>query len=98
MVATPVVAAESLSWPGARIRACPQLPPPSAPPGAVIGVTLWRRPVLSMRVFRCHACGLEVDRDLNAARNLEKLVESVQDVAGSGPEALTDHGGDVSPG
>ncbi|VCU54805.1 hypothetical protein TTHNP4_00213 (plasmid) [Thermus thermophilus] len=27
---------------------------------------------LSQRVFRCEACGLEVDRDLNAAVNLQK--------------------------
>ncbi|WP_022799507.1 RNA-guided endonuclease InsQ/TnpB family protein, partial [Thermus islandicus] len=27
---------------------------------------------LSQRVFRCEACGLEVDRDLNAAVNLKK--------------------------
>nr|MDA8344446.1 zinc ribbon domain-containing protein [Thermaerobacter sp.] len=30
---------------------------------------------LSRRVFRCGACDLELDRDLNAARNLEKLAE-----------------------
>ncbi|MFZ8812642.1 MAG: zinc ribbon domain-containing protein, partial [Thermus aquaticus] len=27
---------------------------------------------LSQRVFRCEACGLEMDRDLNAAINLRK--------------------------
>jgi putative transposase len=32
---------------------------------------------LAERTFRCEACGLQVDRDLNAARNLAKLVESV---------------------
>ncbi len=35
---------------------------------------------LGDRVFRCEACGLEIDRDLNAARNLASLV------AGSSPE------------
>ncbi len=35
---------------------------------------------LSEPVFRCEACGLALDRDLNAARNLAALV------AGSGPE------------
>ncbi|MDR1875402.1 MAG: transposase [Synergistaceae bacterium] len=28
---------------------------------------------LSDRIYRCPSCGLEIDRDLNAARNLEKL-------------------------
>ena len=35
---------------------------------------------LGQRVFRCEACGAEIDRDLNAARNLALLV------AGSSPE------------
>ena len=30
---------------------------------------------LYVRVFRCHTCGLAIDRDLNAARNLARLVE-----------------------
>lgn len=30
---------------------------------------------LSRRVFRCGACGLELDREVNAARNLGKLAE-----------------------
>ena len=41
---------------------------------------------LSERVYRCQACGLELDRDQNAARNLAALVEMV--VAGSGSETL----------
>jgi putative transposase len=41
---------------------------------------------LWVRVFRCEACGLELDRDLNAARNLAELAWQVPDVAGSGPE------------
>jgi IS605 OrfB family transposase len=32
---------------------------------------------LAKRTFRCEACGLVVDRDLNAARNLAKLVHHV---------------------
>ena len=36
---------------------------------------------LGERVFRCEACGTEIDRDLNAARNLASLA------AGSSPEA-----------
>ncbi|PZN06884.1 MAG: transposase [Bacillota bacterium] len=40
---------------------------------------------LSERVFRCEECGLVLDRDENAARNLAALVAAV---AGSGPETL----------
>ena len=43
---------------------------------------------LSDRVYRCDACGLELDRDLNAAINLENL-------AGSSP--VTARGEDVRP-
>lgn len=40
---------------------------------------------LSERVYRCDACGLSIDRDLNAAINIK--------VAGSAPETLNAHGG-----
>jgi putative transposase len=47
---------------------------------------------LAERTFRCQACGLVVDRDVNAARNLATLVDGIQQieqvVAGSGPETL----------
>ena len=42
---------------------------------------------LSERVFDCDACGLSIDRDLNAAVNIQ--------VAGSAPETLNARGGDV---
>ena len=42
---------------------------------------------LSERVFHCDACGLSLDRDLNAAVNIQ--------VAGSAPETLNARGGDV---
>jgi putative transposase len=42
---------------------------------------------LSERVFRCEACGVVIDRDLNAARNLAT-------VAGSSPETLHACGGE----
>lgn len=42
---------------------------------------------LSERVFHCDACGLSIDRDLNAAINIR--------VAGSAPETLNARGGDV---
>jgi putative transposase len=47
---------------------------------------------LAERIFRCQACGLVLDRDQNAARNLAALVDGIQQVelmvAGSGPETL----------
>jgi putative transposase len=51
---------------------------------------------LSVRVFACEACGLVIDRDLNAARNLAAVVTNL--VAGSGPETRNARGGDGSPG
>jgi IS605 OrfB family transposase len=51
--------------------------------------------LLSARVFHCEVCGLRVDRDLNAARNLARLVDFV---AVSGPETRNARGGDGSPG
>lgn len=37
------------------------------------GVVAKEKLDLSVRIFECHACGLVIDRDLNAARNIEKL-------------------------
>jgi len=48
---------------------------------------------LAERTFTCEACGLALDRDLNAARNLAQLVELIV-AAGSGPEALNARGAD----
>ena len=45
---------------------------------------------LNERVYRCDGCGLSIDRDLNAAINIE--------VAGSAPETQNAHGGTVSRG
>ena len=45
---------------------------------------------LSERTFNCDACGLSMDRDLNAAINIK--------VAGSAPETLNAHGGTVRRG
>jgi putative transposase len=50
---------------------------------------------LAERTFRCEACGLVLDRDLNAARNLARLV---QDVAQSGWETQNARGADTRPG
>jgi putative transposase len=49
---------------------------------------------LAERTFQCEACGLWIDRDLNAARNLAKLVESV---AQSGWETRNARGADRKP-
>ena len=43
---------------------------------------------LSERTYRCESCGLTIDRDLNAAININ--------VAGSAPETLNEHRGTVS--
>lgn len=53
----------------------------------------WRKPSLTLaeRTFKCDACGLGADRDVNAARNLLKL-------AASGAESLNACGGTVRPG
>lgn len=42
---------------------------------------------LTERVYKCEHCGLVIDRDLNAAINIQ--------VAGSAPETLNAHGGTV---
>jgi putative transposase len=41
---------------------------------------------LGTRTYHCEHCGLVIDRDLNAARNLARLAETI--VAGSGTETL----------
>ncbi len=52
-------------------------------------LSLWER------IFRCEACGLVLDRDVNAARTLAALVAAVP---GSGPARDNACGGDVRPG
>jgi putative transposase len=49
---------------------------------------------LAERTFRCEGCGLYIDRDLNAARNLAKLVDHV---AQSGWETENARGADRKP-
>jgi len=46
---------------------------------------------LSERSYVCMACGMVLDRDLNAAKNLAAMGEAM--VAGSGPETLNGRGG-----
>jgi putative transposase len=50
---------------------------------------------LAEHTFACEACGLRIDRDLNAARNLAKLLDHV---ARSGRETQNARGADVRPG
>ena len=55
-------------------------------------VTLGRMD-LAQRVFRCPSCGTELDRDLNAARNLLAVAESyadTQNACGEGVSALSE--------
>ncbi|WP_423858730.1 zinc ribbon domain-containing protein [Alloscardovia omnicolens] len=48
----------------------------------------WRKPnSLSERTYHCDYCGISMDRDLNAAININ--------VAGSAPETLNARGGSV---
>src|SRR5215218_9018981 len=56
---------------------------------------------LSERTYRCERCGLVLDRDENAARNLAALVltqTGAEVVAGSDPETRNARGADVRPG
>ena len=52
----------------------------------------WRKPSLKLaeRIFTCEACGLVMDRDVNAARNLLGL-------AASGAESINACGAQVRP-
>jgi len=87
-----------------QIWASDVTPAPAVVAGRRIGAGLWieaggchaRRLLLENdeRTFACEACGLMVDRDLNAARNLAKLVQSV---AQSGWETQTARGADRKP-
>nr|WP_063779370.1 IS607 family element RNA-guided endonuclease TnpB [Kibdelosporangium sp. MJ126-NF4]CEL21474.1 Mobile element protein [Kibdelosporangium sp. MJ126-NF4]CTQ95959.1 Mobile element protein [Kibdelosporangium sp. MJ126-NF4] len=51
---------------------------PSSKTCSACGVVKTKLP-LRVRVFRCNACGMVLDRDLNAARNLAKLVAELRE-------------------
>jgi IS605 OrfB family transposase len=77
-------------WAGARlVQADPFYP--SSKTCSACGAVKAKLP-LSVRVFCCENCGVRIDRDLNAARNLAALVNEM--VAGSGPETGNARGAD----
>ena len=93
------------TWAGARLVQADAFYPSSKTCSAC-GAVKAKLP-LSARVFCCELCGIRIDRDLNAARNLATLVAHLQlgephhlekSVAGSGPETRNARGADVRPG
>jgi putative transposase len=95
------------TWRGARLVEADPFYPSSKTCSACGAARATLR--LGERTFRCHndECGLVLDRDLNAARNLARLVVGLEatesqnpkvPAAGSGPEARNARGVDVRPG
>jgi putative transposase len=80
-------------WYGSRLLVADRFYPSSKTCSACVRVKA--KLTLAERSFTCEACGLRIDRDLNAARNLAKLVDHV---ARSGRETLNARGADVRPG
>ena len=76
-------------WYGSRLVVGPRFHPSSKTCSAC-GAAKPDLP-LAERVFHCETCGSELDRDLNAALNLARLV------AGSSPETQNACGADVRP-
>jgi putative transposase len=80
-------------WYGSMLLVAPRLYP-SSKRCSGCGVVKADLP-LKMRVFCCQGCGLVLDRDVNAARNLAALADSITvGVAGSSPETRNACGGD----
>ena len=75
-------------WYGSKLLVAPRFYPSSKRCSAC-GLVKADLP-LGVRTFCCQACGLIIDRDLNAARNLAWLAERV---AGSSPETISACGG-----
>ncbi|MHA2303883.1 MAG: RNA-guided endonuclease InsQ/TnpB family protein [Candidatus Hodarchaeales archaeon] len=96
------------SWYGSLLVHVPRFFPSSK----LCSNCLWYHPSLTLkdRIFVCQLCGLEIDRDLNAAHNLvnyyqwyaliinASLNSSFTSVAASFPETLNACGGAVRPG
>jgi putative transposase len=76
------------TWYGSRLLVAPRFYPSSK---TCSGCGLIKADLpLSVRVFCCPACGLVLDRDVNAARNLARLADTATGpVAGSSPETET---------
>jgi putative transposase len=81
------------AWYGSRLVVADRFHPSSK----TCSACGWVKAKLSLaeRTFKCESCGLQVDRDLNAARNLAKLA---QHVAQSGWETQNARGADIRPG
>jgi putative transposase len=62
------------AWHGSKLLVAPRFFPSSKTCSRCGLVKVDLR--LEVRVFRCEGCGLAIDRDLNAARNLARLVEN----------------------
>jgi putative transposase len=77
------------SWYGSRLIVAD----PFYPSSKTCSACGWVKAKLTLaeRTFTCEACGLRIDRDLNAAHNLAKLV---QHVAQSGWETPNARGAD----
>jgi IS605 OrfB family transposase len=78
------------SWYGSRLVIADRFYPSSKTCSACGWVKA--KLTLAERTFTCEACGLRIDRDLNAARNLAKLA---QHVARSGRETRNARGADI---
>jgi putative transposase len=64
------------AWHGSKLMVAPRFFP-SSKTCSRCGLVKVALP-LEARVFRCESCGLVMDRDMNAARNLARLVENGQ--------------------
>jgi putative transposase len=80
------------SWYGSQLIAADRFYPSSKTCSACGWVKA--KLTLAERTFACETCGLRLDRDLNAARNLAKLAHQV---ARSGRETKTARGADHKP-
>jgi putative transposase len=80
------------SWYGSRLVVADRFYPSSK----TCSACGWAKAKLTLaeRIFNCEGCGLRLDRDMNAARNLAKLVEQV---AQSGWETQNARGADHKP-
>lgn len=92
------------SWSDGSVLVCADRSFPSSKTCSECG-TVRAKLALSERVFTCDACGLVIDRDLNAALNLARVAQRYAQaegklkchVARTGRETLNARGGQVSP-